>query len=82
MSLRSFLVLLCVASVVVPVGCGGGPSRPAGAGPGNGPPVPPPPGQNAFATPLLIAVEPDPRQWVWTDDYSNIIGSVIRHLRL
>jgi hypothetical protein len=25
--------------------------------------------------------EPDPRQWVWTDNYSNIIGAVIRHLR-
>jgi hypothetical protein len=24
---------------------------------------------------------PDPKQWVWTDDYSNIIGSVIRKLR-
>jgi hypothetical protein len=29
-----------------------------------------------------IAVEPDPRQWVWTDDYSNVIGAMIRHLRL
>jgi SAM-dependent methyltransferase len=26
-------------------------------------------------------VEPDPRQWVWTDDYSNVIGAMIRHLR-
>jgi hypothetical protein len=25
-------------------------------------------------------VEPDPGQWVWTDDYSNIIGAVIRNL--
>jgi hypothetical protein len=25
--------------------------------------------------------EPDPAQWVWTDDYSNIIGSVIRQLK-
>jgi hypothetical protein len=24
---------------------------------------------------------PDPDQWVWTDDYSNIIGSVIRKMR-
>jgi len=24
---------------------------------------------------------PDPKQWVWTDDYSNIIGSIIRKLR-
>jgi hypothetical protein len=24
---------------------------------------------------------PDAGQWVWTDDYSNIIGAVIRHLR-
>ncbi|MEA2987725.1 MAG: hypothetical protein QOG83_436 [Alphaproteobacteria bacterium] len=22
--------------------------------------------------------EPDPKQWVWTDDYSNIIGSIVR----
>lgn len=28
-----------------------------------------------------IAVKPDPRQWVWTDDYSNVIGAMIRHLR-
>ena len=26
-------------------------------------------------------VRPDPRQWVWTDDYSNVIGAMIRHLR-
>jgi hypothetical protein len=25
--------------------------------------------------------DPDPDQWVWTDDYSNIAGAVIRHLR-
>jgi SAM-dependent methyltransferase len=24
--------------------------------------------------------EPDEKQWVWTDDYSNIIGAMIRHL--
>ncbi len=24
---------------------------------------------------------PDPNQWVWTDDYSNIVGAVIRQLR-
>jgi len=24
---------------------------------------------------------PDSRQWVWTDDYSNIVGSVIRQIR-
>jgi SAM-dependent methyltransferase len=24
--------------------------------------------------------EPDQKQWVWTDDYSNIIGAMIRHL--
>ena len=24
--------------------------------------------------------EPDPRQWVWTDDYSNIVGSLLRKL--
>jgi hypothetical protein len=29
-----------------------------------------------------IPVRPDPRQWVWTDDYSNVIGAIIRHLRL
>src|SRR5215510_6323370 len=28
-----------------------------------------------------IPVRPDPRQWVWTDDYSNVIGAIIRHLR-
>ena len=25
--------------------------------------------------------ENDPRQWVWTDDYSNIVGAVIRQMR-
>jgi hypothetical protein len=25
--------------------------------------------------------EPDPRQWVWTDDYSNVLGAIIRQLR-
>jgi spermidine synthase len=25
--------------------------------------------------------KPDPKQWVWTDDYSNIIGSILRKLR-
>jgi len=24
---------------------------------------------------------PDPDQWVWTDDYSNVVGAVIRQLR-
>ena len=24
---------------------------------------------------------PDPRQWVWTDDYSDIVGSLLRHIR-
>jgi len=24
--------------------------------------------------------EPDPKQWVWTDDYSDIVGSVMRQL--
>jgi hypothetical protein len=28
-----------------------------------------------------VLQEPDNRQWVWTDDYSNIIGAVVRHLR-
>jgi hypothetical protein len=26
-------------------------------------------------------IAPDPEQWVWTDDYSNIVGSVIRQMR-
>jgi hypothetical protein len=25
--------------------------------------------------------QPDPKQWVWTDDYSNIIGSILRKLK-
>ena len=25
--------------------------------------------------------EPDPSQWVWTDDYSNIVGSMLRKLK-
>ena len=25
--------------------------------------------------------EPDPNQWVWTDDYSNIVGAVLRKLK-
>ena len=25
--------------------------------------------------------ERDPRQRVWTDDYSNIVGALLRHLR-
>jgi precorrin-6B methylase 2 len=24
--------------------------------------------------------QPDPKQWVWTDDYSNIIGALVRNL--
>ncbi len=24
--------------------------------------------------------QPDPKQWIWTDDYSNIVGSVLRKL--
>jgi spermidine synthase len=28
-----------------------------------------------------IVVKPDPRQWVWTDDYSNIVGAMIRQYR-
>ncbi len=24
---------------------------------------------------------PDPKQWVWTDDYSDIVGALIRHMR-
>jgi hypothetical protein len=24
---------------------------------------------------------PDPGQWVWTDDYSNVVGSLLRHMR-
>jgi hypothetical protein len=25
--------------------------------------------------------EPDPKEWVWTDDYSNVIGAMIRQMR-
>jgi hypothetical protein len=25
--------------------------------------------------------EPDPKDWVWTDDYSNVIGAMIRMMR-
>jgi hypothetical protein len=24
---------------------------------------------------------PDPKQWVWTDDYSNIVGALLRRYR-
>jgi hypothetical protein len=24
---------------------------------------------------------PDPRQWVWTDDYSDVVGAVLRKLQ-
>jgi hypothetical protein len=24
---------------------------------------------------------PDPQQWVWTDDYCNIVGAILRQLR-
>jgi len=24
---------------------------------------------------------PDPSQWVWTDDYSNVVGAIIRQTR-
>jgi hypothetical protein len=26
-------------------------------------------------------VSPDPKQWVWTDDYSNIVGALLRHMK-
>jgi protein-L-isoaspartate O-methyltransferase len=26
-------------------------------------------------------LEPDPDQWVWTDDYSNVVGAMLRHAR-
>ncbi len=29
-------------------------------------------------SPFWRVMKPDARQWVWTDDYSNIVGSVIR----
>ncbi len=25
--------------------------------------------------------QPDPKQWVWTDDYSNVVGALLRKLR-
>jgi hypothetical protein len=25
--------------------------------------------------------EPDPKEWVWTDDYSNVIGAILRMMR-
>ena len=25
--------------------------------------------------------EPDPQQWVWTDDYSNVVDALIRKYR-
>jgi hypothetical protein len=28
-----------------------------------------------------MPIAPDPHQWVWTDDYSNIIGAVLRRLK-
>ena len=30
---------------------------------------------------LAAGRQPDPNQWVWTDDYSNVVGAVIRQLR-
>jgi hypothetical protein len=27
------------------------------------------------------AIEPDPDKWVWTDDYSNVIGAILKKLR-
>ncbi len=32
-------------------------------------------GENAWSD-----LQPDPTQWVWTDDYSNIVGAMIRHM--
>ena len=32
-------------------------------------------------TPDWEAMAPDPAQWVWTDDYSNIVGAVMRKLK-
>jgi hypothetical protein len=26
-------------------------------------------------------LEPDPAQWIWTDDYSNVVGSMLRQLK-
>jgi hypothetical protein len=28
-----------------------------------------------------LVQEPDSSQWVWTDDYSNIVGALVRHMR-
>jgi hypothetical protein len=28
-----------------------------------------------------VLTTPDPRQWVWTDDYSNVAGAVLRQIR-
>jgi len=28
-----------------------------------------------------MVVEADPAQWVWTDDYSNIVGAIVRKMR-
>ncbi len=28
-----------------------------------------------------IEIKPNPREWVWTDDYSNVIGAMIRYWR-
>jgi hypothetical protein len=28
-----------------------------------------------------LAQEADAEQWVWTDDYSNIVGAILRKLR-
>ena len=25
--------------------------------------------------------EPDPKQWVWTDDYTNVVGAIIRNMK-
>jgi hypothetical protein len=32
-------------------------------------------------SPFWSVQEPDPEQWVWTDDYSNIVGALMRRLR-
>ena len=26
-------------------------------------------------------ITPDTDQWVWTDDYSNIVGALLRHMK-
>jgi hypothetical protein len=28
-----------------------------------------------------LVERPDPKQWVWTDDYSNVVGALIRNMR-